>query len=376
MQEKTSVTICRSTPIAPDPRVERAAATLAASGISVIVVGWDRGWNLPPNEGREGYVVVRIPLTAPFGGGLRNLLGVLRWQVSLFVWLLKHCNLYAIIHACDLDTAIPAFFIAKICRKSFVLDIFDSYADAFRVGPFYRIIRWLEALVAAQADAVIIADEVRRNQLRNVRPKRLVVTYNSPPDLYSELDRREEKEGFRIVYVGLLDVTRGLLTLLDVMVLHPDWTLDLAGFGVDERRIAERARNLQNVRFHGRVDYKQALQLMAAADVMIATYDPSVPNHRYSSPNKLFEAMMLGKPIVVARGTHTDELVEQYGCGIVVPYGDVRALNAALDRLASDPDLRQALGQAGRRAYETCYHWDQMQARLLNLYQDLLTKRG
>jgi glycosyltransferase involved in cell wall biosynthesis len=168
-----------------------------------------------------------------------------------------------------------------------------------------------------------------------------------------------------------LDVSRGLFTLLDVVARRPEWDLDLAGFGADEERILARARSLPNVRFHGRVDYRTALRLMAAADVLVATYDPAVPNHRYASPNKLFEGMMLGKPIVVARGTHVDDLVEKHRCGLVVPYGDERALAAALDRLAADPGFRQALGQAGRQAYEAFYSWDRMRARLVNLYQDL-----
>jgi len=82
-------------------------------------------------------------------------------------------------------------------------------------------------------------------------------------------------------------------------------------------------------------------------------------------------AMMLGKPIVVARGTHVDDLVERHRCGLVVPYGDDKALTAALDQLAADPIFRQALGQAGRRAYETFYSWDRMRARLVDLYRDL-----
>jgi len=111
---------------------------------------------------------------------------------------------------------------------------------------------------------------------------------------------------------------------------------------------------------------------MAAADVLVATYDPAVPNYKYASPNKLFEGMMLGKAVIAARGTHVDELVERHKCGLVVPYGNEIALAAALDRLAADPSFRQALGQAGRQAYEAFYNWDRMRARLVDLYRDLV----
>ncbi len=373
MNTDAALIVCRSNPVAPDPRVERTAGTLGAAGLAVTVLAWDRGWNLPPQEDRPGYALLRVRIPAPFGRGLRNLPGVLRWQAALLAWLVKNRRRYDVIHACDLDTALPALLAARLARRRLVFDIFDSYADGFRVGPLRWVARRLERLVAAHSDAVIIADDARRDQLGDVRVQRLVVVYNSPPDRLPHLNLPESYHGFRIAYVGLLDAARGLFTLLDVVAGRPDWTLELAGFGVDEERLISRARTLPNVRFHGRVDYHRALQLMAGADVLIATYDPAVPNHRYASPNKLFEAMMLGKPVVVARGTHADELVERHGCGVVVPYGDGKALAAALDRLAADPGLRRALGLAGRRAYERCYRWEQMGARLVSLYRELLS---
>ena len=368
------VIICRSTPVAPDPRVERAARALATENFVVTVVAWDRGWKLPCTEQREDFRLIRIRVPAPFGRGLRNLPGLLRWQGALFGWLLKNRGCYDIIHACDLDTALPGLLAAKIIRKQLVFDIFDSYPDSFRVGPLRRLVRQMEGWVVAHADAVIIADEVRQEQLGNIWPKRLVVIYNSPPELRLKPDNCAKAGGFKIAYVGLLDATRGLFTLLDVVARRPEWKFDLAGFGVDEERIIRQASSLPNVRFHGRVDYRTALQLMARADVLMATYDPAVPNHRYASPNKLFEGMMLEKPVVAARGTHIDELVERHRCGLVVPYGNIEALVAALDRLATDPAFRRALGAAGRQAYDTFYSWDRMQTRLLSLYREITTE--
>jgi glycosyltransferase involved in cell wall biosynthesis len=370
---KIQVVISRSIPVAPDPRVERAAQALVAAGFGVTIVAWDRGWKLPVTEERDGFRLVRLRVPAAFGQGLRNLPGLARWQAALLVWLVRNQQTYGVIHACDLDTALPGLIAARAFRKRLVFDIFDSYAHAFRVGPLRGLVRWLESQVAARADAVIIADEIRWAQLGLARPRRLVVIYNSPPDLAAQLSAwsSEGTGPFRVAYVGLLDRTRGLEALLTVMGRRPEWRLDLAGFGVDADWVAARARSLPNVRFHGRVDYPEALRLMAAADALVATYDPAVPNHRYASPNKLFESMMLGKPIVVARGTHVDDLVEKHRCGLVVPYGDERALAAALDRLAADPGFRQALGQAGRQAYEAFYSWDRMRARLVNLYRDL-----
>jgi glycosyltransferase involved in cell wall biosynthesis len=130
---------------------------------------------------------------------------------------------------------------------------------------------------------------------------------------------------------------------------------------------------MDNVHWHGRIPYQSAIQLSAAADVLIATYDPAIPNHRYSSPNKVFEAMLLGKPIIVAQDTNMDRIIRQSDCGLVVPYGDITALESALLCLQSDPELRQRLGQNARKAYDSTYSWKIMQDRLLRLYEQVMS---
>jgi glycosyltransferase involved in cell wall biosynthesis len=165
-----------------------------------------------------------------------------------------------------------------------------------------------------------------------------------------------------------------LLQVLTVLSNHPDWQLDLAGFGGDQEIILTASANLSNIHWHGRVSYEQALQLSSAADVLFATYDPAIPNHKYSSPNKIFEAMMLGKPIIVAAGTNMDRMVANADCGFIVPYGDIPSLEKALASLASNPELVERLGENARQAYETHYHWAMMSQRLTQLYEKVLQK--
>jgi glycosyltransferase involved in cell wall biosynthesis len=152
---------------------------------------------------------------------------------------------------------------------------------------------------------------------------------------------------------------------------HPEWSLDLGGFGPDEELI-RRAAQFPGVTWHGLLPYERVIELTAAADLLFATYDPFIPNHRYSSPNKLFEAMMLGKPIIVAQNTNMDRVVLDWDCGEVLSYGDAEALEAALIRYQFDPGLRQRQGQNARKAFEQTYNWGNMQQRLLTLYAELL----
>jgi glycosyltransferase involved in cell wall biosynthesis len=394
--------------------VEKIADALYSSGYPVALLGWDRTGKLPaqsfisvpgaPAENGAGGTerstkegistphssqanirtiaqevsipVTRIPLIAPFGHGLGNLPNLLRWQWHLFFWLARHHQEFDLIHACDFDTVFPALLCKWLWGKSVIYDIFDFYADHLRATPGWlkRIIRFTDLKAIGWADGLILADDSRWEQIRGANPRHSAVIYNSPASINLRKGSTPPKSpelSLRIAYIGLLQVERGLLEMLDVLKVHPEWHLDLAGFGGDETLIQDACQGLQNCQWYGRVQYDQALQLSQDAGVLFATYDPAIPNHRYSSPNKVFEAMMLAKPIIVARNTNMDRIIEQADCGIVVEYGDRTALASALECLQKDPELRQRLGSNGLRAYQTTYSWDEMEKRLGKLYAEV-----
>ncbi len=377
-KEPLRVLFCRSNPISPDPRVEKEGRALRRAGYQVRVLGWDRSGQLPEEEVNGELTISRLPIRAGFGKGMMNLPQLLRWQAGLMGWLTRHHREFDAIHACDFDTIIPAVLCKILYKKKLVYDIFDFYADHLRATPgiVKEVIRAVDLSLINRVDALILVDDSRRKQVSKAHPSRLSVIYNSPEDLQESYDHGFSPSNsgrLSIAYIGLLQVERGLLELLDVLSRHPNWKLDMAGFGGDQERILALARSLPNVTWHGRVPYERAIEISRAADLLIATYDPAIPNHRYSSPNKVFEAMLLGKPIVVARDTNMDLIIEQVGCGVVVPYGNVEALEKALDRLCASPELRLELGRKARQAYDSQYSWKIMESRLLELYRDIFS---
>jgi glycosyltransferase involved in cell wall biosynthesis len=376
------IVILRSNPVSPDPRVEKTARALANIAQRVVVLGWDRTAEISSPQALDYGTLELLPIRAPFGRGVGNLPQLVRWQWGLLRWLIQNRNEFDIIHSCDFDTILPSLFIRLLFHRKVVYDIFDFYADHLRNTPVWikRLIRRVDLWAIGHVDAVILVDESRKAQIKEAKSPRIIVINNTPEDAFfaERVSTREQADerSFRIVYVGLMNVERGLLELLEVIERHPNWRLDLAGFGGDESIICSRAHEIQNVRFHGRIQYQQAISLMGSADVFVALYDPGIANHRFASPNKLFEAMMLGKPIIVASGTSMDRIVQQEGCGMIVQYGDVDALEEALTDLARDEFLRFQLGDAGRYAYKHKYHWNLMRERLINLYQELASSRA
>lgn len=374
------IIICRSNPVAPDPRVEKIARTLFDNGYNVSIVCWDRSAQLKKKDSYLKIPIHRIHIQALYGNGLANLPALLRWQWGLCKWLLQNHKSFDIIHACDFDTILPALICKLLWKKIVIYDIFDFYADHLRRTPdvIKKTIRYVDYKAIHHADGVIIVDDSRRKQIEGSRPKECISVYNSPEDVSQSItkitgDEKEDKK-FRIAYVGLLQVERGIFIVLNILRRHLDWTLDLAGFGGDEKEIVEEIKDMPNVNWFGRVNYDQALAISDRAHVLFATYDPMIPNHRYSSPNKVFEGMMLGKPIIVAKNTNMDRMIEEASCGIVVQYGDEVELENAFSSLAMNHDEQERLGRNAREAYEKFYSWNKMEARLIEFYQRIIRK--
>jgi glycosyltransferase involved in cell wall biosynthesis len=372
------VLILRANAIAPDPRVEKIGRALAAAGHAVTALGWDRAGDLPLADEAAGFPIRRLRVAAGMHRGLGNLPALARWQRGLLSWIGKRHTQFDIVHACDFDTLPAALAAKRLWGLKVVYDIFDFYADMLRATPrlVKGALRRADLLAIGQADAVILADDSRRSQIAGARPRRLAVVYNAPEDGLSALQAAAlpspAAKGvcLRLAYTGLLQVERGLLPLLCVLANHPEWTLDLAGQGAEKDLLVRQAAGMPNVTYHGVVAYRRALELAYAADALPAFYDPSIANHRYASPNKLFEGMMLARPVLAARNSGFDDLVERLDCGLVMDYGDTAQLEQALLRL-QNRDLRQKLGENGRKAYEQTYSWAHMAARLAALYQEL-----
>jgi glycosyltransferase involved in cell wall biosynthesis len=97
-------------------------------------------------------------------------------------------------------------------------------------------------------------------------------------------------------------------------------------------------------------------------------YDPQVPNHRYSAPNKYYEAAMLGKPIVVAAGTGIDELVRRDGSGYVSEYSTA-GFTMAINEILTSRGEAIRKGAIGRVAFERLYTLESTRQSFLEDYE-------
>ena len=361
-------------PAGLEPRIAKEAGTLARAGFEVHVILWDRELAYPEEETRDGIRIHRFRLRAPEGQPSLALL-LPRWWAHLFFRLLRLRP--DVVHAVDFDTVVPAYGAAQLAGARLVYDIFDFYAEMITATLSDRLrgslAKW-ERRMIARADAVIVPDLHRREQFGTTRPKRLVEILNVPED--RPVPRaRDDPDQFVVFYGGMIARDRGLKDLV-IACEDVGAKLVVAGHGPDEAELLGHIESSHAALYVGTIPYDEVLERTAACQVVAALYDPGVPNNRFAAPNKLFEAMMFAKPVLVSEGTLAADIVREVGCGLVVRYGDREALKKALESLMLSSSEAAAMGARGRAAFERRYNWKAMEPRLLDTYHALVAPRS
>jgi glycosyltransferase involved in cell wall biosynthesis len=355
-------------PAGIEPRLAKEAATLVRAGYEVHAVLWDRTRSYASTETLDGIRIHRYQLPAPEGdSGLA--LRLPRWwaHAALATVSLRP----DVVHAVDFDTAWPARIAAHVVGAKLVYDIFDFYSEMITADLPVGLRRYLasaERRMVASADLVILPDLRRQAQFARARPRKVVEIMNVPEDQRIPADLARQ---FTVFYGGMIAKDRGLMDLLAACEATGA-KLIVAGHGPDEAELLPHLESSPASLYLGTIPYEDVLHQTAAAHAIAALYDPRVPNNRFAAPNKVYEAMMFSKPVLVSEGIAVADLVRSVDCGLVIPYGDRAVLRAALEQLMLSPRDCQAMGGRGRAAFESGYNWKVMEARLLGAYRELL----
>jgi colanic acid biosynthesis glycosyl transferase WcaI len=201
-----------------------------------------------------------------------------------------------------------------------------------------------------------------------------VRTCHLPNGVDTHFFRPEEavskSETFHFIYAGLHGLAQGLdQTLLALQELPADVGIHLTfvGDGPEKKYLIQMAGklNLERVLFLESVPKKRMPEILNSADVILVPLKVQLTG---AVPSKLYEAMAMGKPIVLIAASEAAGIVHDAGCGIVVQPGDIEGLRSAMMDLKSNPEKCRQMGLNGRRAAVQKYD----RADIVNQFADFL----
>jgi glycosyltransferase involved in cell wall biosynthesis len=306
----------RSSLISKDVRVQKYIHYLNAT--TLIKIQWDR-----KGEYKNTCInTITFDLPAEYGERIKSLFKFLRWNIFVFRTLFQQRNKIKVIQICDLDSFFGAIPF-RLFGKKIVFDVYDFFTDSkiSRSGGIcYSTLYQIEMFCLRFVDLLILPLEVRKKHL-NFNPKRMIVCENVPLlNGFDAGDKCKKSQKLEVIYTGTLEAENRGLEWIPVIAkkLRDKVNFTIAGDGALKDFFKEAALENSNILFLGTVTHNKALELQRNGDLIYAIYRTNLTNNILAAPNKFYESLFLGTPVIINKGILIAELVEINKIGYVV----------------------------------------------------------
>lgn len=358
----------------------------------------------PRHEVFDGTIIHRLPSLPRWLGPCHKVLGLPfffnpTWVAA--IWSTVKKTRASLILVRDIPLAPTAILVGWWFNIPVLLDLAENYpamledqrlySPAGFVGGMVRhpgLAKIVEKAVLRLVDHIIVVVEESRDRLvdMGIDPGRITIVTNTPPlDRWSEdCAAKTTSSGCdpaHFVYLGNLDGSRGLDTAIKAVGLLKNRghyvKLSIIGTGPNielYRRLAESLGVTDRIAITGRLAFAKVEAIMAQANVgLIPHYGTGAWNS--TIPNKLFDFMSMGKPVVVSNARPTRRVVEEVQCGIVFQERDAEDLATSMMAM-EDGVLREAFGRQGREAFMRKYNWAVDEQRLFESLDSAVHAHG
>jgi len=230
----------------------------------------------------------------------------------------------------------------------------------------------IEDFVSARLTGVLAATPFIAERFKKINPN--TIDINNFP-LESEIEFIAEtgiqKEN-NVCFIGGISPIRGTKELVDAMAFT-DCQLALAGeIPADFKATLEESEGWKNVHELGFVNRNTSMLIKQKAIAGIVTFLP-FPNHVNAQPNKIFEYMAAGLPVIGSNFPMWRDLLEKNKCGLCVDPSNPKAIARAINFLKSHPEEAKAMGENGKRLVQETYNWKAEEKKLFEFYQALMS---
>ncbi len=284
---------------------------------------------------------------------------------------------------------LTAWALARCKRVPFLFEVRDLW-PAFAIGvgvlrnPFLiRLSEWLERFLYRCASQVLVNSPgfIEHVQQRGAHQVALVPN-GADPGMFdpaadgAEFRRAHRLEGkFIALYAGAHGLSNDLGVLLQAaqrLSGQPQIVIVLLGDGKDKLTLQEQAARLEltNLVFITPVPKRAMNTALAASDACIAILKP-IPLYATVYPNKVFDYMAAGRPVLLAIDGVIRQVVEDAQAGLFIPPGDAEKMAQAIQWMADHPAEASTMGARGRQAIEQHFNRTELADKLALLLENM-----
>ena len=389
-----------------EPVVADTAKSLSKQGHRVILLAWDRTGKNETTSTTEWGTIWRYQEECALNNAIlfaRKLPGFLSWstwQILAFQKIEKDI----ILHYHDLDTLVGGVFTSKLAELPLIYDCHENYPGLVEGAVSRFIARRLHALEARllnYCDGIISAGPANYARISRMLSEGVNAPFAASEEeafkvmslpqsdfLNTKLTRvgnlkrlenypsrrienKEKKDTFRLLYIGVLEKhpSRGIVETILTVSKMKGIQFDIGGFGTLVPTIKKLADNYENVNYLGPIHPDNVALKTIESDAVLMALDPTNINNKLSAPNKLFEAMAAGIPMVTCKELLMGEFVEREEIGLAFEWGKWDRLKAILLKMMFDENLCKSMGKRARNLAEKKHNWDYCEDRIESLYR-------
>lgn len=236
---------------------------------------------------------------------------------KLFLQVARLCPWrFSSVHVINENLALVLLPLLVLARH-WVLDIFDSFflKSRSRLVTIFKSI--LQRIIYGSADVILVTDEARLDLLPHWSQSKVRVLPNYPLTDNSISEPRMNHDGpLTIFFSGSIGRDRGIPFLVNLLKNDPQLLIHVAGWLYDQEG-EELTRHTQ-VKFHGVIHQTAAAQIAKQCDYILCLYEPSITNNIYASPNKIYDGIQAGVPVIINQEVLVSALVRDKKLGVVL----------------------------------------------------------
>ena len=354
-----------------DQRVNKSCLTLQKMGYEVLLVGRTQRKSPPMDE--RPYGTKRMKLLFEKGP-----LFYAEYDIRLFFFLLFHkANLLL---SNDLDTALPNYFISKLKGIKMIYDSHEYFTETPELvdrPKVQRVWKRIEGYVVPRLKEMItVCDSIAElfhekygvtcHVVRNIPPRKAM----PPKGDKKALDLPEDKHLLVLQGSGI-NIQRGAEELVEAMQYLDDCFLMIIGGGDVLPLLKQMVVDLHiedRVRFLPRMPYTSMMAYTQLAELGFVLDKDTNLNYRFCLPNKLFDFIQAGVPIVASNLVEVGKIIRKNDIGLFIPDHDPKSIAATIREGLKDQECRARWQQGlALAAEELC--WENEQQTLMEIYK-------
>ena len=341
----------------PCVRMRKVIRSLMDRQLTVAYVGCRRG--RPRGDSLE-CERISVPPAIPSASVAKIFLAPI-WAMFAAIYL-RTRRTNSVCYAADFEAGAAAY----LSGRPYVYDVLDTYADRYQIPSFLKsLLRWMEGVISRRADTLIHVDRIRLSTLPVAARTAIVRNVPRADDLQGPVGSFK----FDVIASGNLDENRGVDQLLDAA---SEVGANVALIGRVSNGVQAKLESMKGVTYFGYVDSARAIALTRQSKAVFAAYDPTRAINLAACPNKFYDAMACGLPIILNREIQLARTVLDAGTGWAYTFGDVGGLASILDSVRrSDADYVRAT-EAATEASGTFPLWDEEFAPVINRIREML----